>query len=372
MLQCDEQWLALADNFYTAAVDHGHWDRALQGLAAATGCRSGELISIGSDAAVPINLITNFDPVALAEFSALGGGDPAINPRVNAGMHAPVLKSRAECDFMTPDEHARHPHYQEFAIPWDIPFICLTTLERHEDLLIGLAVLRSKSEGHITPEQRAVFESFAPHVRAAVRMQLALEGNGTALVKGTLEALTVPAFICDRLGRVQGVTAQAEAIVREESGLQLINQRLRAHRDIDDKVLSDAIALAARGLQGPRAPLNQAVVVRSANETRSPLVLDVMSLPSAALEFTGGPRVVVVARGARGNEASRTAILQGVYGFTSAETDIALQLAQGKTTEAIAHERAVAIGTVRSQIKSILAKLGVTRQVELVAKLNGF
>jgi DNA-binding CsgD family transcriptional regulator len=372
MLQCDEQWLALADKFYNAAIDSRGWGFALEGLAAATGSRSGELITVGRDAAVPINLITNFDPVALDEFAAVGGGDPAINPRVNAGMHAPVLKVLAESDFMTPDEHARNSHYQEFARPWDIPFICLATLERHDDLLIGLAVLRSQREGHITAEQRGVFASLAPHVRAAVRMQLALEGNGAALVKGTLEALTVPAFVCDRLGRVQALTSQAEELVRGDRGLQLQHRRLRAQRDTDDKTLDDAIALAARGLTMPQRPLSQTVIVRSADDARTPLVLDVMSLPSAVLEFSAAPRVVVVARGSRGNDASRAVILQGVYGFTSAETDIALQLAQGKSTEAIAQERDVAIGTVRAQIKSILAKLDVSRQAELVAKLSNF
>ena len=52
--------------------------------------------------------------------------------------------------------------------------------------------------------------------------------------------------------------------------------------------------------------------------------------------------------------------------------NIALQLAQGKTTETIAQERKVVVGTVRAQIKSLLSKLGVNRQVELVATLNEF
>jgi DNA-binding CsgD family transcriptional regulator len=102
------------------------------------------------------------------------------------------------------------------------------------------------------------------------------------------------------------------------------------------------------------------------------MVLDVMSLPSVALEFSSAPRVVVVARGSRGDGARRAAMLQGVYGFTSAETDIALQLARGQSTEAIAQQRKVAVGTVRTQIKSMLGKLGVSRQVELVARLNEF
>jgi len=371
MLRSDEQWLNLADSFYGAALDADRWYPALEGLATATGSRSGQLITIGPDAVVPINIMTNLDPEALDQFVACRGGDPEINPRVNAGMHAPVLKVLAENDFLTVDEHARHPHYDEFARPWDIPFICLATLERHENLLIGLAVLRSQAQGHITAEQRAVFASLAPHVRAAVRMQIALEGNGAALVRGTLETLTVPAFVCDRAGRVLELTSRAEELLRGQSGLSLRNRRLSAALEIDDKVLNEAIALAARGAHKPGAPLSQTVVVRTEHAGRAPLVLDVLPLPSTKLALTSQPKVLVVARGPRADTRKAT-ILQSVYGLTSAETEIALQLAQGASTESIAHARDVAVGTVRAQIKSALAKLGVRRQVELVARLHGF
>ena len=45
-------------------------------------------------------------------------------------------------------------------------------------------------------------------------------------------------------------------------------------------------------------------------------------------------------------------------------------MAQGHTAESIAATRSVAIATVRAQIKSILAKFGLTRQIELVAQLG--
>ncbi|HEU5133805.1 MAG TPA: helix-turn-helix transcriptional regulator [Steroidobacteraceae bacterium] len=372
MLQSDEQWLAIADEFYCAAVDQSRWYGALERLAAATGSRTGELITIGRDAVVPINIMTNMDPAIHAAAAACRIGDPEINPRVKAGMTSPVLKVMAESDFLAPGEHAVHPHYDEFARPWDIPFICLATLERQDDLLIGLAVLRSEREGHIDAGQRNVFASLAPHVRAAVRMQIALEGNGASLVRGALDTLSIPAFVCGRSGAVLAVTTSAEEILRSDCGLSLRDRFLHAFRDDDDKALNDAIGKVALGLAQPGAPAVTTVVVRGADATKAPIVLDVMSLPSIALEFSSAPRVVVVARGSRGGDARKATLLQGVYGFTSAETDIALQLARGQSTEIIAQQRKVAVGTVRAQIKSMLAKLGVSRQVELVARLTGF
>lgn len=372
MLRSDEQWLDIADEFHNAAIDNSRWYAALERLAAATGSRSGELITIGRDAATPIHIMTNMDPGIHAASDEARIGDPEVNPRVKAGMASRVLEVLAESDFLTADEHKNHPHYNEFARPWDIPYICLTTLERRSDLLIGLAVVRSERDGHIDPAQREVFTSLAPHVRAAVRMQIALEGNGATLVRGALDTLSIPAFICGRDGAVRACTATAEEILRGETGLTVRDGFLRASRDHEDRALSTAIERAARGLTHPAAPAASAVVVHGAGETRPPLVLDVMALPSVAMEFSSAARVVVVARGSRGGDARRAALLQGVYGFTSAETDIALQLARGQSTEAIAQQRKVSAGTVRAQIKSMLAKLGVGRQLELVARLNEF
>lgn len=370
MIRNDEQAIAVSDAFYSAALD-GSWYSALEGLAAATGSRIGELISVGSNATVPINIMTNIDPAAQQAFVDCGGGDPRINPRVNAGMNAPVLKVLAECDFMSPDEHERHPHYLEFAHPWDIPFICLTTLARNEDMLIGLAVGRSQSEGHISREQRAVFTSIAPHVRAAVRMQMALENEGAALLTGAMEAMSTPAFVCDRTGRVQAMTPSAEAMVANGRKLQLQSGKLSAGLAADSASLKNAIDLAAGESPRLSARLPRTVIVRSGERDASPLVLDVIALPARALEFCFAPRVLVVVHGSQGGaDARRRTVLKSVYGLTAAETEVALQLAQGSATEAIAANRVVAVDTVRAQIKSILAKLGLSRQIELVARLN--
>jgi DNA-binding CsgD family transcriptional regulator len=369
MLRCDDDWLRLADDFYHAAVDPNRWYAALDGLARATASKSGELICFKENAAPPVSLATNVDPEALVDFAALDGGNPEVNPRVDAGFKARVLEPLAESDFITPAEHAQHPHYVEFAHRWDIPYCCLTTLHREPGAVFGLSVLRSRRQGHIDSEQKAVFASLAPHVRAAVRMQRALGENAAAVLTGSLEALSMVAFVCDGNGRVYRMTKQAESLVSRASALQLRNQRLRASSDSDDRALSAAVEAAGRGVQVSAAPPLSTVVVRGAD---APLLLEVMPLLGAALEAVLRPLVVIIARGRTIEHERKGALLKSVYGLTAAEAEVALQLARGEPVEAIAQMRQVAVGTVRVQIKSLLAKLGVRRQAELVARLNRF
>ncbi len=65
----------------------------------------------------------------------------------------------------------------------------------------------------------------------------------------------------------------------------------------------------------------------------------------------------------------RDDVLREHYGLTSAETEVANGLLTGFALKEIAALRKVTVGTVRDQIKSILAKTGTGKQAELVTLL---
>ena len=367
MITNDERTLALADAFHAAAIDSRGWYSALAELAEATGSRCGQLICLGRKATLPLHIMTNIDPAVDRAFIECNGGSPDVNPRVRAGMDAPCLKVLAEADFISPEDHARHHHYQEFARPWDIPYICLTTLERNDDLLVGLAVVRSEKQGHISAAQRELFTAVAPHVRAAVRTQMTLQNNAASLLAGAMEAMSTPAFVCDSTGRVRAMSPAAETLVQSSRGLQLRFGRLQAEDAADAQALTEAIDQAAAASLRARMP--RSLLIRSPHSD-TPLILDVISLPRQQYEFTFAPRVLITVRGNRRNAERKADVLHDTFALTSAEADIAIQLASGRTAEVIAAARRVSIGTVRAQIKSTMSKMGVHRQIELVARLN--
>ena len=370
MIRDEAHWLELTDAFYAAALGKTDWYQALEGLATATGSRGGELVGFGSNDAVPFNIMTGVDPSFAGDFIAHGGGDPERNPRVKAGWAAPVLQVLAEEDFLTPSEHKTHPHYCDFSRRWDLPFCCLTTLERQDDLLIGLAVLRSEKQGHISAEQKANFTALAPHVRAAVRTQIILEGQGALILKDAMDALRLAAFICDRRGNVMAMSAEGEAVLRSRRGLRLKAGVLGAVDPSEHLVFEDNLRFAAQEWAFTVVPRLKQMVLRSRDPLQSPLILDIVALPSREFEFRFSPRILVVARHRRTAGDQKMELLQMVYGLTRAEADIALRLAQGHTAEVTAHARNVSVGTVRAQIKTVLGKVGVKRQIELVARLN--
>lgn len=367
MVRDDEQWLALADLFQQAAIDGRHWYEAIAAFAAATGSEHGQLVCMAANGSMPLNLLTNVDPALPEAFIAAGGTDPKVNPRRRAGIARRPLTILAESDFITPDEVKQDQHYQEFALPWDVPYICLTTLEHRPDLLVGLAAIRTRAQGHIDSDARRVFASIAPHVRAAVRTTLALGDPHDALLADVFEALSIPAFLCNRHGMVRRLTPSAEKLL-VETGLRLRHGKLTATHPADATALSEAIEAAAAG-PGVGRPANRVMLIRTAQDDAAPLALDIISLPRSGLSFGLDSRVLVLARSA-GSEQRRMTLLQTLYGLTPAELDIAQLLISGKSPQDIADQRQVAVGTVRAQIKSLFAKTGSSRQIDLVARLG--
>lgn len=203
---------------------------------------------------------------------------------------------------------------------------------------------------------------------AAACTQMALES--AAVLRDAMEALSIPAFVCDGTGMVRAVTSTAAALVGTDRGLCLKLNRLCTDNLAESQAIDDAIAAAALAHTQPGPSVHRTIVVRGGRIEGPPLLLEVIPLPRREYDVDLAPRVLVVARGTKVPGERRTAVVQAAYALTVAETQIAIQLCAGETPQAIAAARGVAVGTVRAQIKTLCAKVGVRRQTELVARLN--
>jgi DNA-binding CsgD family transcriptional regulator len=107
-------------------------------------------------------------------------------------------------------------------------------------------------------------------------------------------------------------------------------------------------------------------------EARAVINAVVLPLPAAS-EWSGGwtRRVVLLAM----NEltcahAIPDRWLSQMFGLTRAEASITNWVVSGRTIDAYARHRGVSLETARSQLKTVLSKTGMSRQVQLVAALS--
>lgn len=364
----DDHLMSVAALFSDAALG-GDWEAALAGLAKACTADNGQLVGIGANAAVPFNWISNRNGRTDDEWLALRGGDPARNPRVRVGLSAPRLKAWHDLDCFDPETRARYAECCDLFIRLDLPYGSQATLIRDEEILIGVATLRGARLGQPSPEDRRAFEALVPHIRDAVRLQMTLEGQGAAVMAGALDAVGAAAFILDGSGRLRAATQAGETALAS-GPLRLRSQRLGAARDDQSRLLDAAVEAALQGPAGATDRPMRTVPLRPVDDPSSLVLADVVSLPARAHALGFQPRVLVTLRGVSRRDADLARHLRAAFGLTPAEAEIALRLLDGDSREAIADDRQASVQTVRSQVKSLFAKLGVRRTAELTARFG--
>lgn len=353
----------LSSAFEDASLTPQLWMPALRQLAEACCAEHGQLIGLNGPGTVMFNWISD-DSEKLAEVVE---DDIVHNPRTNyrmiAGMSARELQVVGEDEYERVMPRLPSLEYVRFAEKFGIQNGVQTNLSTGDGQLIGLATLRPD---RTTEQQRQVFAQCVPAARTAVRVQAALDHQGTMLLAGTLEAMNSAAFILDGSGTVQAFTPLAEDVLAEDRLLSLREKTLKAAHPAQDRELQQSIAAA---LADPASSSHRSLALASPSGT--PVVLDVVTIARRDYAMQFRPRLVITVRRS-GEDANAADLIQRAFGFTATEAEIAIELAGGEARSKIAERRGISEHTVRSHVKSIFGKSGVQREPELVARLGTF
>ena len=204
-----------------------------------------------------------------------------------------------------------------------------------------------------------------PHLRQYVLVRTALADAG-ALGGSATELLgKSPAAVVqlDRQGRIVEANDTAAELLRGGDGVSDRDRLLAATAPEDDSRLQELLARALPRFGGPGE--SGSMTVRRPSR-RPKLVLHVQ--PVAKGEIVHRSRhvaalVLIV------DPLSRVridpALVAAVLGLTPTETEIAVLLAEGHTVRQIAAATGRGYSTVRSHLKRVYARLGVSRQFEV-------
>ena len=156
-----------------------------------------------------------------------------------------------------------------------------------------------------------------------------------------------------------GLVELVPAVVRE------MNSRLRFVDAAADCMIEEALATNGSGHAHSLAPWT---AVRGRGEA-PPAIVHLMPLRGAAGEPFA--RAILTITVVRPRPAPKPQVLQRLFGLSPAEARIASGLAAQRTIAAMADGYCVSRETVRSQVKTVLAKTGTKRQLDLAVLLAG-
>lgn len=190
----------------------------------------------------------------------------------------------------------------------------------------------------------------------------ALEAARTAVA--ALDLIGMAAAMLDQAGRTIAANPRFERltpdVTRESRAqLQLVNAAAKA-------LLSDALAQLA---SEPDCERVRSIPIAAA-DGQPPMILRLMSLHGARDLFPDALAVLVVLP-VTPKEVPGVALLQGLFNLTPAEARVARAVAQRQTIGRIANSLRLSQETVRTQLKAVLAKTGVARNIDLAVTLAG-
>lgn len=351
----------LADKIYEASAIPEFWPSVLDEIAAANDAALGSVFITSGDFSMRW-VGTERANKLIDDYLTL---DKPIE-RIRMDKSAKLMHDSFYTDLDFNDESVfRHPYYTDFLHPRNYGWFAAATfsLPTGESCHVGFE--RFKDRGPFEPRCVEYLNNLRPHLgRAAVlSAQLGLErakgmasalntvgipgavlkANGTLFVANELFNKLVPAVVLDRKHRVYLADPRA------------------------DILLADAIAR----LGTPNANGQSRSIPVAAQEGCLPMIFHVMPVRGAAQDiFTQGLALLMVTPIDRSAVPSAE-VLQVLFDLTPAEARVARGIAQAKTVDTIALESGVSRETVRTQLASVLAKTGMTRQAELVALLGG-
>ncbi len=287
--------------------------------------------------------------------------------RIPSLLALPDRRVAPVADLYTDRELSTSPTYNELLARADARNGLNMRMDGPNGLHIVWALANPTQPDGWNSRQIKLIEHVLPHIRQFVRVRNALAG-AEALNASLADLLdnTLAGVIClDWRGKIVQTNDRARAILRGGDGLADRDGFLRARHAKDDVTLGTLLARVLPRTGGEAVTGGSIRVARPAGLPQYAL----HAIPVAAHRAGFGvgriaALVLIVEPGVK--PAIRPEIVAATLGLSRAESEVAAALAEGLTVPDIARTTYRAESTVRWQIKRIHAKLGLSRQADLV------
>ncbi len=264
----------------------------------------------------------------------------------------------------------------EFGADWcprvDIFYMMGSTYRLPGGLIGGSGVHRTRRQGPFSDDDKRLYGLLMRHFANAVALNCRLNrrpGNG-AVTQAVVEALDIGAILVSADRRVLQANQPAEALLRRKRWLTVVDGRLRTTHLGSLGMLSRRIAGAAGAAAG--ASIDPGAVIRLDPSSRTPL--PILVLPFRAVSDDSGPShasALLLFRDPDIGVALQPGALKQAYGLSDAESSLVALLVEGNSLTQAASIAKISLNTAKTQLRSVFARTGFSRQTDLVADIRG-
>lgn len=351
----------LLNTIYQAALVPEEWSSVLSQMSMAADAKGGLLFTTHLD-----RIQWTASPELKPLFAAfIRDGWAALNQRpvrTAALNHAGFVR---DDDIFTLKEMENDPVYTGFLRKNGMGWGAGTLIHVPSGDSLIFSIERAYAKGPVPREAVVFLDTLRPHLARAALMASRLGLERAQTMAGALQMLGLPAAVLGVGGRI---TAANDAFEKLMPGM-VQDRRDRLHLvDLGADALFGE-ALSRLSLSGREASVQS--IPLAADEIHLPTIIHVLPVRGVAHDIFSRIAYLVVATPIDHGAVPGAQVLQGLFDLTPAEARIAAAIGEGQTVEVIAAAGGVSRETVRSHLKSVLVKVGVSRQVDLVRLLAG-
>jgi DNA-binding CsgD family transcriptional regulator/PAS domain-containing protein len=367
-----DAFVEAVEAIYKAAGQPSTWPDALAATAAVFGDIGANLLWMRDDRSYGTIISAGLAPMA-QKYEEWQHADIRAQRAVAHSLTAQsdVLTDR---HLVTQDEIDTHPFYTQFLAPGGFGWLAAARVSPDPRMDVWIGVQRLKVKPFYSDEELDILGRLARHAEQSLRLSVRLfDAEHTKL--GLADALTrvgVGIFALDARARVVFSNPAAERLLND--GLFLSNSQLSSHAPQEHLALRARIKQALRGVAEVVGQAPKPLLIHRGNVKR-PLALYFLPIgvggfdcPSA--QFLTTTRVVTLVIEPQVDSPADPSLIRDLLGLTLGEARVAALIGIGLPPRAAAEKLGISENTVRSVLRTIFSKTGVSRQSELATLLG--
>ena len=233
----------------------------------------------------------------------------------------------------------------------------------------GLVLMFSASRGPVVEAEREIISSFVPHVAKVIELNRPfriLERRFKAVL-GVLDRFHLGVIVLSERGDLLVANRAARCALECREAMRVDGHgKVRCINPVLDGEFIRAVTDICGTAHG-RNVIAEHKMVASRGPDREPLFIEVSPLTDPHDEVSDDTLgAIVFLIDPEHKTIVSTQGLRTLYGLTTAEAEVCRLVVDGHTTGDIADLRGVTTETVRTQIRALFGKTGVSRRAELV------
>ncbi len=265
------------------------------------------------------------------------------------------------------DESLEHDFYIRWVKPSGFRDMIGVLVLKSGKRVAWFSIARTEVQPRYGDDDVNLIETITPHLCRAFMLADTLEMQSVMLnnLERTVDSLATGVILTDKRG-VTYMNSSAKALIDSGDAMRIKDNKLCLAKARDGGALEQALSQSLNGIASPTTGSYAVAIHRT---DAAGVLANVLPLswrdgtnPLAAMS---GTAAVLIQDASQPPQFEGEALAR-LYRLTPTELRVALEIARGQTLQDIADTLGITMNTVKTHLKHIFAKTGVTRQGELM------